>query len=119
LRDQEKACNLFLGITDFQGAGHTQLETGLLYEIMNNYEDALISYIDSYQLYKKAEDRHGMAVASESQGRLAFRVGELAEAIKNLEESRSLYNLLGEHAKVRALMEELEEVYAAQEDIPN
>jgi len=112
LKDQEQALQLFESVRDFGGEARSLLEMGHLFELMNNYEDARLHYMDAYRLYRRAGDRHGMAMASEHLGRLEFRVRMLPQAVEDLEEARDLLVQLGERGRVSAIESELEDARA-------
>lgn len=78
---------------------------GHLFEVMNNYEDARLHYMDAYRLYRRAEDKHGMALASENLGRLEYRVRMFAQAVQNLEEARRLYISVGDRIELQQLIQ--------------
>jgi tetratricopeptide (TPR) repeat protein len=113
LEDQEKSFKLFEEIRDFFNTSRVLLETGHLYEIMNNYEPARICYMDGYRHSRRAEDKIGMACASEHLGRLEYRVQMFPQAVKNLEEAKKLYILMGERAKANAIESDLEDAKAS------
>jgi len=112
LKDQEQALHLFERVRDFGGEARSSLEMGHLFELMNNYEDARLHYMDAYRLYRRADDRHGMATTSEHMGRLEFRVRMLPQAVEDLEEARDLWVQLGERGRVAAIELELEDARA-------
>jgi tetratricopeptide (TPR) repeat protein len=112
LKDQEQALHLFESVRDFGGEARSLLEMGYLLELMNNYEDARLHYMDAYRLYRRAGDRHGMATASEHLGRLEFRVRMPPQAVEDLEEARDLWEQLGEHGRVAAIKADLEDARA-------
>lgn len=109
---QQQAFKLFEAIKDYIGEARALLEIGFLYELMNNYEDSRLYYIDAYRLYKKAGSKDGMATVSENLGRLEYRVRLLPQAIENLSEAHRLYISLGEKNKASALEADLENAKA-------
>ena len=112
LKDQERALQLFERVQDFSGEARSLLEMGHLFELMNNYEDARLHYMDAYRLYRRADDRRGMAAVSEHLGRLEFRVRMLPQAVEDLEEARDLWEQLGERGKVAVIEADLEDARA-------
>ncbi|MGK7899028.1 MAG: tetratricopeptide repeat protein [Xenococcus sp. (in: cyanobacteria)] len=113
LEDQEKSFKLFEKVRDFFNTARVLLETGHLYEVMNNYEPARIYYMDAYRHSRRAKDKIGMACASEHLGRLEYRVQMFPQAVKNLEEAKKLYILMGERAKANAIESDLEDAKAS------
>jgi tetratricopeptide (TPR) repeat protein len=115
LEDQEEAFRLFEKLRDYIGEAHTFLEMGHLFEVMNNYEHARLHYIDAYRLYRRAEDEHGMAQASENLGRLEYRVRMFSQAIQNLEEAKRLYISVGDRVRARTIDSDLESAKSSLE----
>ncbi len=113
LREQEQAFQLFEELRDYVGEAHTFLEMGHLFEVMNNYEDARLHYMDAYRLYGRAEDRQGMALASENLGRLEYRVRMFSQAVQDLEEARKLYISIGNRTKAATIESDLETAKAS------
>jgi len=109
LQDQERSFELFEKLRDHIGEARTLLEIGHLFEVMNTYEDARLYYMDAYSQYRLAEDKHGMALASENLGRLEYRVRMFPQAIQDLEEARTLYISLGERVKATSIESDLED----------
>jgi tetratricopeptide (TPR) repeat protein len=112
LKQQEQSFKLFEKIKDFFNTARVLLEKGHLYEVMNNYEDARICYMDAYRHSRLAEDKNGMASASEQLGRIEYRVRLFPQAVKNLEEARKLYITLGKHTKATAIQSDIEDAKA-------
>jgi tetratricopeptide (TPR) repeat protein len=112
LKEQEQSFKLFEQIKDFFNTARVLLEKGHLYEVMNNYEDARICYMDAYRHSRLAKDENGMAVASEQLGRIEYRVCLFPQAVKNLEEARKLYITLGKHTKATAIQSDIEDAKA-------
>ncbi len=110
MSDQEKAFKLFEELGKFSDEARTLVEMGHLFEVMNNYEDARISYIDAYRLYKRVKEDNGMAYSSEHLGRLEYRVRLLPQALENLEIARNLYLSLGLKAKASSLENDISDV---------
>lgn len=113
LQDQDQSFHLFEELRDYVGEAHTFLEMGHLFEVMNNYEDARLHYMDAYRLYRRAEDKHGMALASENLGRLEYRVRMFAQAVQNLEEARRLYISVGDRVRATTIDSDLESAKAS------
>jgi len=113
LKDQEISFQLFEALKDFVGEAHSFLEMGYLYEIMNNYEDARLHYMDAYRLYRRGGDKHGMALASENLGKLEYRVRMFAQAVQDLGEARDLYLALGDRGKALAIESDMEDATAS------
>jgi tetratricopeptide (TPR) repeat protein len=113
IKEQEQSFELFEKIKDFFNTARVLLEKGHLYELMNNYEDARISYMDAYHHSRRAKDKNGMASASEHLGRIEYRVRMFPQAVKNLEEARKLYISLGKHTKASAIQSDIEDAKAA------
>jgi len=113
LQDQEQAFRLFEELRDYAGEAQTFLEMGHLFEVMNNYEDARLHYMDAYRLYRRAEDKHGMALASENLGRLEYRVRMFSQAVQDLEEARKLYISVGNRTKAATIESDLETAKAS------
>lgn len=113
LQDQNDSFLLFDQLHDFEGEAHTFLEIGHLYEVMNNYEDARLHYMDAYRLYRRAEDKLGMASASENLGRLEYRVRMFSQSVQDLEEARSLYILMGDRTKAAIIESDLDSARAS------
>ena len=109
LQDQEHSFRIFENLRDYVGEAHTFLEMGYLFEVMNNYEDARLHYIDAYRLFRRADDKRGMASASENLGRLEYRVRMLSQAIQDLEEAKRLYISIGERTKAAAIDTDLDD----------
>ena len=86
---------------------------GYLLEVMNNYEDARLHYMDAYRLYRRGGSKRGMALASENLGRLEFRVRLFSQAVEDLEEARKLYISQGEREKAAALESDLKDAQAS------
>jgi tetratricopeptide (TPR) repeat protein len=101
--DQEQAFELYATLKDLVGQAHVLLEIGYLYEFMNSYEDARLHYTDAYRLYKKVDEKKGLASAAEHLGTLEFRVRMYPQAVENLEKARKLYIELGERDKASSL----------------
>ena len=119
IKEQEQSFELFEKIRDFFNTARVLLEKGHLYELMNNYEDARISYMDAYHHSRRAKDKNGMASASEHLGRIEYRVRMFPQAVKNLEEARKLYISLGKHTKATAIQSDIEDAEAALIDQKN
>jgi tetratricopeptide (TPR) repeat protein len=113
LQDQDQSFQLFEELRDYVGEAHTFLEIGHLFEVMNNYEDARLHYIDAYRLYRRAENKHGMALASENLGRLEYRVRMLSQAVQDLEEARRLYISIGDRTKAATIDSDLDAARAS------
>jgi len=113
LQDQEQSFQIFDELRDYVGEAHTSLEMGHLFEVMNNYEDARLCYMDAYRLYRRAEDKRGMASASENLGRLEYRVRMLSQAVQDLEEARKLYISVGDRTKAATIDSDLEAARAS------
>ncbi len=113
LLDQEKSFQLFEVLRDYVGEGHAFMEMGHLFEIMNNYEDARLHYMDAYRLYRRAQDKHGMALASENLGKLEYRVRMFEQAVQDLGEARELYLALGDRGKALAIESDIEDATAS------
>ena len=71
------------------------------------------SYIDAYRLYRRAEDKLGMAQASENLGRLEYRVRMFSQAVQNLEEARRLYISVGDRVRAKTIDSDLESAKAS------
>jgi len=113
LKDQEQSSRLFDKLKDYLGEAHTFLEMGHLFEVMNSYEDARLHYMDAYRLYRRAQDRRGMALASENLGRLEYRVRMLPQAVQDLEEAKQLFMSLGDQAKATSIESDLQDAKAS------
>lgn len=112
LVDQGQAFSLFERVKDVSGEARSVLEMGHLFELMNNYEESRLHYMDAYRLYKRTGDARGMAAASEHLGRLEFRTRMPAQAVQDLEEARSLWIQVGEQGRVTAIEADLEDARA-------
>ena len=113
LQDQEHSFQLFEELRDYIGEAHTSLERGHLFEVMNNYEDARLHYMDAYRLYRRAGNKRGMALTSENLGRLEYRVRMLSQAVQDLEEARRLYISVGDRIKAATIDSDLEAARAS------
>jgi tetratricopeptide (TPR) repeat protein/Cdc6-like AAA superfamily ATPase len=113
LQDQQKSFQLFEELRDYVSEAHTLLEMGHLFEVMNNYEDARLHYMDAYRLYRRAGDRRGMALSNENLGRLEYRVRLLPQAVQDLEEAMKLYISFGDRTKAAAIESDLESARAS------
>jgi tetratricopeptide (TPR) repeat protein len=112
IKDHERSLQLFERLRDYGGEGRSLLEMGYLFELMNNYEDSRLHYMDAYRLYRRAGIVKGMATASEHLGRLEYRVRMLPQAVNDLQEARDLWAQLGERGRVTAIETEMEDVKA-------
>ncbi|OPY77960.1 MAG: photosystem I assembly protein Ycf3 [Syntrophorhabdus sp. PtaU1.Bin153] len=113
LQDQERSFQIFEELRDYVGEAHTLLEMGHLLEVMNNYEEARLHYIDAYRLYRRGEDKRGMALASENLGRLEYRVRMFSQAVQDLEEARRLYISVGDRIKAATIESDLDAARAS------
>lgn len=107
--DQMEALRLFHSIKDYVGMAWASLELGHLLELMNNYEDSRLRYIDAYRLYKRSKNPRGIAEASERLGRLEFRVRLLPQAIESLTTARNLWSQMGERERAQTIDSDLED----------
>ncbi|MBU7028292.1 MAG: tetratricopeptide repeat protein [Theionarchaea archaeon] len=82
---------LFQLLDDFSGQADVYLEIGHIDQLMNNHEEAWLHYLDAYRLYRRANDKLGMAVAAEALGTLEFYARMLTHAIRDLEDAQELY----------------------------
>jgi hypothetical protein len=69
--------------------------------------------MDAYRLYRRAEDKNGMALASENLGRLEYRVRMFPQAVQDLEEARTLYISVGDRIKATTIESDLEAARAS------
>jgi non-specific serine/threonine protein kinase len=91
----DEACRLAVA-TDEPRAQAWALLYRAVVEPHENPADLAARWQESLALFRRAGDNWGVALSLAWLGWLAFRRGDVAEAIPNLEESQSLFRLLGD-----------------------
>ncbi|MGH9764969.1 MAG: tetratricopeptide repeat protein, partial [Blastocatellia bacterium] len=110
-----------LGLSgDLKARADVLMEIALLQHLLNNYEEAWLRYLDSYRLYRRADNgagyKLGMAAASEALGMLEFYARMLPQAIRDLEDARDIYLSLDLKGKSSLVEETLNAARQAQHE---
>ncbi len=93
------------------------MEIGHLHQLLDNYEESWLHYLDAYRLYSRVDGgkghKLGMASASEALGTLEFYARMLPQSVKDLEEAHKLYESLDLPEKVASAEKTLKEARKA------
>jgi tetratricopeptide (TPR) repeat protein len=114
---QEENFKAYKKLGDLKNEADVYMEIGHLHQLLDNYEESWLHYLDAYRLYSRANDgkgdKVGMASASEALGTLEFYARMLTQSVKDLEEAHDLYKSLDLPDKVATVEKTLKRVRKA------
>lgn len=114
---QEENFKTFKKLGELKREADVYMEIGHLHQLLDNYEESWLHYLDAYRLYSRANDgkgdKSGMASASEALGTLEFYARMLPQSVKDLKEAHKLYKSLDLPDKVATVEKTLKEARKA------
>lgn len=114
---QEENFKAFKKLGELKWEADVYMEIGHLHQLLDNYEESWLHYLDAYRLYSRANDgkgdKVGMASASEALGTLEFYARMLPQSVKDLKEAHKLYKSLDLPDKVASVEKTLKEARKA------
>jgi CHAT domain-containing protein len=94
--EYEKALNIYLSTGDLQGAGSCYVRMGEVYSSLSLYENALSSYNNACEIFKKLSKKDMEASSLINKGEIYLDLRLYEESLKSCKDAMSLYEELSD-----------------------